>query len=159
MSEWLDIFARNCLVESVSILFLCSRLQTTHLLLPQEMSAEQLRHALDVMRRMPPSSTAQCVDDLCDLVPDLTEELLSTVDQPLKVATDSNAQNREFLLCDYNRDGDSYRCVAAVCGCHVFGWPYCLSPFADSAPAAVSGRLGATRTSPRPKTATSHRRR
>merc|ERR1711865_425324 len=58
---------------------------------------------------MPPSSTAQCVDDLCDLVPDLTEELLSTVDQPLKVATDSNAQNREFLLCDYNRDGDSYR--------------------------------------------------
>ena len=101
-------------MESVSFLFLCSRLQTTHLLLPQEMSAEQLRHALDVMRRMPPSSTAQCVDDLCDLVPDLTEELLSTVDQPLKVATDSTGGSYAWekrgvwqiqQICKRRRDG------------------------------------------------------
>lgn len=45
---------------------------------------------------------------LIDLAPDLTEDLLSSVDQPLKVAMDAVA-GREFLQCDYNRDGDSFR--------------------------------------------------
>jgi len=36
------------------------------------------------------------------------EHLLSAVDQPLKIAHDS-ASKRDYLLCDYNRDGDSYR--------------------------------------------------
>jgi len=45
---------------------------------------------------------------LIELVPDLTEELLQHVDQPLKLQTDTKAQ-RQFILCDYNRDGDSYR--------------------------------------------------
>lgn len=43
-------------------------------------------------------------------VPDLCEDLLSSVDQPLKVAKDK-ATGRDYLLCDYNRDGDSYRYV------------------------------------------------
>ncbi len=43
-----------------------------------------------------------------DLVPDLVEDLLSAVDQPLKVAHDKGAK-RDYLLCDYNRDGNSYR--------------------------------------------------
>jgi capping protein (actin filament) muscle Z-line, beta len=38
----------------------------------------------------------------------LTEDLLSSVDQPLTSATDPST-SRTFLLCDYNRDGDSYR--------------------------------------------------
>jgi len=42
------------------------------------------------------------------LCPDLTEQLLSAVDQPLAVEHDKSA-GRDFLLCDYNRDGDSYR--------------------------------------------------
>jgi len=41
-------------------------------------------------------------------VPHLCEDLLSTVDQPLKIARDK-AEGKDFLLCDYNRDGDSYR--------------------------------------------------
>ena len=41
-------------------------------------------------------------------VPSLCEDLLSSIDQPLKVAKDK-ASKRDFLLCDYNRDGDSYR--------------------------------------------------
>jgi len=45
---------------------------------------------------------------LIELVPDLTEDLLNHVDQPLKVSKDTKA-GREFILCDYNRDGDSYR--------------------------------------------------
>jgi len=42
------------------------------------------------------------------LVPDLCEDLLSSVDQPLKIARDKQV-GKDYLLCDYNRDGDSYR--------------------------------------------------
>jgi capping protein (actin filament) muscle Z-line, beta len=41
-------------------------------------------------------------------VPDLTEDLLSSVDQPLTVKR-CKQTGRDYLLCDYNRDGDSYR--------------------------------------------------
>merc|ERR1711879_394543 len=66
----------------------------------------ELDCALDLMRRMPPSSIEDNLAGLIDLVPDLTEQLLSMVDQPLKDAHDSQAR-RDYLLCDYNRDGDS----------------------------------------------------
>merc|ERR1712079_757639 len=36
------------------------------------------------------------------------EDLLSSVDQPLKIARDKTV-GKDYLLCDYNRDGDSYR--------------------------------------------------
>ena len=49
--------------------------------------------------------------DLLDVAPDLTEDLLGSVDQPLKTCMDPKA-GKEFLLCDYNRDADFYRCVA-----------------------------------------------
>ena len=41
-------------------------------------------------------------------MPSLCEELLSSIDQPLKIAKDA-ASGRDYLLCDYNRDADSYR--------------------------------------------------
>ena len=48
----------------------------------------------------------------CDIprpqVPDLCEDLLAAVDQPLKVSK-CKETGRDYLLCDYNRDGDSYR--------------------------------------------------
>ena len=40
-------------------------------------------------------------------MPDLTDDLLNTIDQPLQAAKD--AQGNTYLNCDYNRDGDSYR--------------------------------------------------
>ena len=44
-----------------------------------------------------------------ELVPeDIAEDILSNVDQPLQVAKDKKVQ-KQYLLCDYNRDGDSYR--------------------------------------------------
>lgn len=43
-------------------------------------------------------------------VPSLCEDLLSSVDQPLKIARDKET-GKDYLLCDYNRDGDSYRYV------------------------------------------------
>ncbi len=70
--------------------------------------SDKLDCALDLMRRLPPSQIEENLAGLIDLVPDLTEELLSAVDQPLKIAFDS-VSKRDYLLCDYNRDGDSYR--------------------------------------------------
>ncbi|XP_049849247.1 F-actin-capping protein subunit beta-like [Schistocerca gregaria] len=70
--------------------------------------SSNLEYALDLMRRLPPINTDENLYDLCDLVPKILEELLSSVDQTLKIAHD-NKQGKDFLLCDYNRDGDSYR--------------------------------------------------
>jgi len=64
--------------------------------------------ALDLMRRLPPSDIEDNLAGLIDLVPDLCEHLLSAIDQPLKIAHDASSK-RDYLLCDYNRDGDSYR--------------------------------------------------
>jgi len=67
-----------------------------------------MEQALDLMRRLPPAKVTENLTGLVDLAPHLTEELLARVDQPLQVAFDSIAR-KDFLLCDYNRDGDSYR--------------------------------------------------
>lgn len=70
--------------------------------------ADALDCALDLMRRLPPTDIEDNLMGLIDLVPDLCEHLLSAVDQPLKIAHDASSK-RDYLLCDYNRDGDSYR--------------------------------------------------
>jgi len=71
------------------------------------MADPRLLAALDLMRRMPPSRMESSLEELVDLVPDLTDDLLNTVDQPLQLAKD--AKGNAYLLCDYNLDGDSYR--------------------------------------------------
>ncbi|UXI15665.1 centromere protein [Sarcoptes scabiei] len=72
------------------------------------MTDKQLDHALDLMRRLPPQQIEKNLGHLLDLVPSICEDLLSSIDQPLKIARDKQT-GREYLLCDYNRDGDSYR--------------------------------------------------
>ncbi|KAH3818443.1 F-actin-capping protein subunit beta-like [Dreissena polymorpha] len=72
------------------------------------MAEQQLDCALDLMRRLPPQQIEQNLSDLIDLVPDLCDELLSSVDQPLKIAR-CKTTGKDYLLCDYNRDGDSFR--------------------------------------------------
>jgi len=71
-------------------------------------STAKLKAALNIMRRMPPAQTETSLSGLISLVPDLTDELLQRVDQPLKVATDPDTA-KKYVLCDLNRDGDSYR--------------------------------------------------
>lgn len=68
----------------------------------------QLNSALNLMRRMPPAGCENSLAGLIELVPQLTEDLLNHVDQPLKVLTDTS-NGKPFILCDYNRDGDSHR--------------------------------------------------
>jgi len=63
---------------------------------------------LDIMRRMPPSRIEQSLAGIINLSPDDTEELLQRVDQPLQEQMDE-ISHKKYIICDYNRDGDSYR--------------------------------------------------
>ncbi|KDQ14930.1 hypothetical protein BOTBODRAFT_32292 [Botryobasidium botryosum FD-172 SS1] len=67
-----------------------------------------LDNMLDLMRRLPPTKIEENVAALVDIAPDYADDLLGSVDQPLQLRTD-HATGREYLICDYNRDGDSYR--------------------------------------------------
>ena len=61
------------------------------------------------MRRLPPQNVEENLNKLLELVnPDLGDELLSAIDQPLKVRH-CQQTGKDYLICDYNRDGDSYR--------------------------------------------------
>jgi len=69
---------------------------------------DKISASLSLMRRLPPNKIEQNLNGLLNLLPEETDELLQRVDQPLKEETDPET-GRKFLLCDYNRDGDSYR--------------------------------------------------
>ncbi|PGH23279.1 F-actin-capping protein subunit beta [Polytolypa hystricis UAMH7299] len=68
----------------------------------------QFDSALDLLRRLSPRDTKRNLQYIATLIPDLTEDLLASVDQPLEVRRCTKS-HRDYLLCDYNRDGDSYR--------------------------------------------------
>jgi len=70
--------------------------------------ADPLDSMLDLMRRLPPTQIEDNVSALVEICPDYADDLLGSVDQPLKVKVDG-ATGKEYLTCDYNRDGDSYR--------------------------------------------------
>ncbi len=62
------------------------------------------------MRRLPPQQTLENLERLLTLVPEMTDELLSSIDQPLKLKQ-CPVTGRDYIICDYNRDGDSYRYI------------------------------------------------
>lgn len=68
----------------------------------------ELDSALSLIHRLPPQQIEKNLTNIIDLVPTVSDDLLSSVDPPLKVAHDKET-GREYLLCDYNRDGESYR--------------------------------------------------
>ncbi|KAH9481233.1 F-actin-capping protein subunit beta [Psilocybe cubensis] len=70
--------------------------------------AEVIDSMLDLMRRLPPTRTEENVEALVGICPNEADDLLQSVDQPLRVMVD-RATGREYLACDYNRDGLSYR--------------------------------------------------
>jgi capping protein beta len=69
---------------------------------------KQMHCAMDLFRRLPPAQLETNLTFVSELVPDLADELLQNVDCPLKVKTDTS-NGKDYLICDYNRDGDSYR--------------------------------------------------
>lgn len=68
---------------------------------------------LDIMRRLPPTKVEENVAALVAMCPDYADDLLGSVDQPLKVMTD-RATGKDYLACDYNRDGECYRWVVIL---------------------------------------------
>eukprot|EP01079_Euglenida_sp_SAG-EU17-18_P004596 gene4596-836_t len=96
----------------------------------------------DLVRRLPPKNIEDTVASLCKLAPQLEEDLVQDIDQPLKIRALAIFRNaagpdpafthgswlsglpgdyyglqvkkcsqtgREYLVSDYNRDGDSHR--------------------------------------------------
>ncbi|GAA5958392.1 hypothetical protein JCM21900_002180 [Sporobolomyces salmonicolor] len=57
---------------------------------------DSLTASLDLLRRLPPQSIESNLDLLVNILPDLADDLLSSVDQPLKVQVDDTA--REYLV-------------------------------------------------------------
>ncbi|QRV74965.1 F-actin capping protein beta subunit [Ceratobasidium sp. AG-Ba] len=72
------------------------------------MSGDILDSMLDLMRRLPPTRVEENVALLCEMCPDFADDLLGSVDQPLQLRLDKTT-GKEYLICDYNRDGESYR--------------------------------------------------
>lgn len=62
----------------------------------------------DLLRRLDPKQTTKHLQSIISLNPAIAEDLLASVDQPLGVRR-CKQSGRDYLLCDYNRDGDSYR--------------------------------------------------
>jgi len=64
----------------------------------------------DLLRRLPPPKIDENVDLMCNLLPSEEEqdEFLGGVDRPLQLRTCSKT-GKDYLICDYNRDGESYR--------------------------------------------------
>jgi capping protein beta len=66
------------------------------------------------MRRLPPQNVEENLSKLLDIVDaDLGDDLLSAIDQPLKVRR-CKQTGKDYLACDYNRDGDSFRHVSEL---------------------------------------------
>lgn len=61
-----------------------------------------------MFRRLPPQKVDENIEKIIDLAPDILEDLLAAVDRPLQIMRDADS-GKDFLICDYNRDGDSYR--------------------------------------------------
>lgn len=76
----------------------------------------RLDSSLELLRRLDPKNVSKNLDSICHLLQldhsdesaELAQDLLSSVDTPLKVMKCTET-NKEFLCCDYNRDGDLYR--------------------------------------------------
>lgn len=66
-------------------------------------SEDSLDHLLNIYQKLPP--TKNYLGDLIEIKPELADDLLSSVDQPLQVFKG----DRPFLLSDYNRDGNLFR--------------------------------------------------
>jgi capping protein beta len=63
--------------------------------------------ARNLVRHCDPKNVEDRVFETIKLNRDVMDDVLAQVDTPLKVGTDSSGN--QYILCDYNRDGDSYR--------------------------------------------------
>jgi len=62
----------------------------------------------NLMRRLPTQHTTKSLSAVMSVAPELADDILPNIDEPLRVVKDTST-GRDFVICDYNRDGDSYR--------------------------------------------------
>ncbi len=62
------------------------------------------------MRRLSPNDIGKNIAGLANLISDeqIKNEVIELIDQPLEVEIDGT-NGREYLKCEYNRDGEAYR--------------------------------------------------
>lgn len=74
------------------------------------MDKKKLECCIQLTRRLPPQNIEKNIDAISNIIYD-EDELLNAfvqkIDNPAIVCTDD--VQGEFLKCEYNRDGDSYR--------------------------------------------------
>jgi capping protein beta len=72
--------------------------------------SEILTSGLTLMRRMPPGLGDKSIAGLSKLIDDeqTVDQICQRVDKPFQIGHCSQT-GQEFILCEYNRDGDSYR--------------------------------------------------
>jgi capping protein beta len=63
--------------------------------------------ARDLLRHTDPKDVDDRIFEVIKLNTSVTEDILAQTDVPLKTAADS--AGNQYILCDYNRDSDSYR--------------------------------------------------
>jgi capping protein beta len=71
------------------------------------MDGKKLEHCIQLIRRLPPGKIDQNINAISNLIyeeDELLNAFLQKVDTPSSINTDQS-----FLMCEYNRDGDSYR--------------------------------------------------
>jgi capping protein beta len=71
-------------------------------------SSSKIIPALNILRRLPPSKIRQNIAAVATLRPELQDEILQRVDQPLELEMDTQ-KGEYFFKSEFNRDGDSYR--------------------------------------------------
>ncbi|CAG9334504.1 unnamed protein product [Blepharisma stoltei] len=69
-----------------------------------------LTSSLGLMRRMPPSACEKNLAGVSKLIEneEIVDQVYQRVDKPLELGVCESTGN-EFILCEFNRDGDSYR--------------------------------------------------
>jgi capping protein beta len=73
--------------------------------------SEILTSSLTLMRRLPPALSDKSLAGLNRLIdnPEVVDQVCQRVDKPLKISQCLQTGG-DFILCEYNRDGRSYRC-------------------------------------------------
>ncbi len=64
--------------------------------------------SLDLLRRLSPKSIEENLNKIVTIAPSIEEDILDAVDCPLGIKR-CKKSGREYLIHNYNRDGDSYR--------------------------------------------------
>lgn len=86
----------------------CASLASSFILDNHLIAMDPLKSALNLFRRLPPEEVESTFHSIALLREDLAPELLQHMEFPLRKGVDPTTK-REFILSDFNSNGESYR--------------------------------------------------